>query len=65
MCVNASNSAFILATSELGQTGLVLILKVDSSTTTGTSLVLVTSELGQTGLVLFSKVDSNKHTSFN
>ena len=37
-----ANSAFTLATSELGQTGLVLFLKVDSSTTTGTSQVLVT-----------------------
>ena len=37
-----SYSAFILATSELGQTGLVLFLKVDSSTTTGTSQVLAT-----------------------
>ena len=35
-------SAFTLATSELCQTGVVLFLKVDSSTTTGTSQVLAT-----------------------
>ena len=37
-----SYSAFTLATSELCQTGVVLFLKVDSSTTTGTSQVLAT-----------------------
>ena len=40
--VKMTNSAFTLATSELGQTGLVLFLKVDSNTTTGTSQVLTT-----------------------
>ena len=35
-------NAFTLTTSELCQTGVVLLLKVDSSTTTGTSQVLVT-----------------------
>ena len=37
----AIDSVFTLATSELCQTGVVLFLKVDSSTTTGTSQVLV------------------------
>ena len=36
------NSAFTLATSELCQTGVVLLLKVGSSTTTGTYQVLAT-----------------------
>ena len=35
-------SVFTLATSELWQTGVVLFLKADSSTTTGTSQVLAT-----------------------
>ena len=37
-----SYSAFTLVTSELCQTGVVLFLKFDSSTTTGTSQVLAT-----------------------
>ena len=52
-------TAFTLATSELGQTGLVLFLEVDTSTTAGTSQVPVTLlistfeiKLNQSGPVL-------------
>ena len=41
----------LVATSELCQTGVALFLKVDSSTTTGTSQVLVT--------LLISKIKLN------
>ena len=39
---NFTYSVFTLATSELGQTGLMLLLKADTSTTTGTYQVPVT-----------------------
>ena len=55
-----ANSAFTLATSDLCQTGVVLFLKVDSSTTTGTSQVLATLILSnfENKIKLGSKVAS-------